>query len=416
MAAVYEAINVDIDKRVAIKLLAGHLAASQTVVERFLREARAVSQIRSPHICEVYDSGRLEDGTPFLVLELLEGESLYDAMCRDRQMSPQVTLAIILQVAKGLARAHEAGIVHRDLKPENIFLTVDNDGHLLVKILDFGLAKFYDPVNPGVSKGARLTREGAVFGTPAYMSPEQVRGQAAADTRADLWALACITYECFTGTTVWSTEDGVAMTFAQIATAPLPDPRKWRPDLSENFTMWFFRALDRDIERRFQSVDGFADELVAAFDYRASSGGLDAGLITRITHAAAAAAQPASRQPDVGTALRSSLRPLLGAAFLAAFGSALEPLRGDSLFTVFAAAGTKDLGSGRAAARRASRRSHRAASTSAQRGEARAHAGCGDRTGCSGGLLQRRATARGVARRGETLRAVCAQALSDRAL
>src|SRR5262245_63423416 len=108
MAAVYEATNIDIDKRVAIKLLAGHLAASQTVVERFLREARAVSQIRSPHICEVYDSGRLEDGgTPFLVLELLEGESLYDAMCRDRQMSPQVTLAIILQVAKGLDRAHD---------------------------------------------------------------------------------------------------------------------------------------------------------------------------------------------------------------------------------------------------------------------------------------------------------------------
>src|SRR5262245_9341736 len=280
MAAVYEAINVDIDKRVAIKLLAGHLAASQTVVERFLREARAVSQIKSPHICEVYDSGRLDEGTPFLVLELMEGESLYDAMCRDRQMSPQVTLAIILQVAKGLARAHETGIVHRDLKPENIFLTVDGDGHLLVKILDFGLAKFYDPVNPqGPQKGARLTREGAVFGTPAYMSPEQVRGQAAADTRADLWALACITYECFTGTTVWSTEDGVAMTFAQIATAPLPDPRKWRPDLPETFTFWFFKALDRDINQRFQSVDSFADELVAAFDYRASSGGLDAGLI-----------------------------------------------------------------------------------------------------------------------------------------
>src|SRR5690606_11235294 len=117
MAAVYEATNQDIGKRVAIKLLAGHLAASQTVVERFLREARAVSTIRSAHICDVYDSGRLEEGTPFLVMELLEGESLYDAMCRDRQMSPEVTLAIILQVARGLAKAHDVGIVHRDLKP-----------------------------------------------------------------------------------------------------------------------------------------------------------------------------------------------------------------------------------------------------------------------------------------------------------
>ncbi len=286
MAAVYRATNVDIGKEVAIKLLAVHLATSQTVVERFLREARAVSKIKSPHICDVFDFGRLEDGTPFLVMELLEGESLYDAMCRDRQMSPEVTLAIILQVARGLSKAHELNIVHRDLKPENIFLTVDDDGHLLVKILDFGLAKFYDPVElkGKGKKHARLTREGAVFGTPAYMSPEQVRGQAAADTRADLWALACITYECFTGTTVWSTDDGVAMTFAQIATAPLPDPRAYRPDLPQSFNDWFHRALNRDISARYQTVSDFADGLAAAFDYRGA--GLDARLVDQITHKA----------------------------------------------------------------------------------------------------------------------------------
>ena len=288
MAAVYEAVHVDIGKRVAVKVLMGHLAASQTVVERFLREARAVSQIRSPHICDVHDSGRIEEGAPYLVFELLEGESLYEAMCRDRQMSPSVTLAIILQVARGLQKAHQANIVHRDLKPENIFLTVDEDGQLRVKILDFGLAKFYDPVGTdGPDKNARLTREGAVFGTPAYMSPEQVRGQAAADTRADLWALACITYECFTGTTVWSTDEGVAMTFAQIATAPLPEPRRYRPDLPESFTAWFQKALDRDIMVRFQSVEQFADALVRAFDYAAVEGGLDAGLVNQITSEAA---------------------------------------------------------------------------------------------------------------------------------
>jgi serine/threonine-protein kinase len=286
MASVYEATNVDIGKRVAIKLLAGHLATSQTVVERFLREARAVTSIKSPHICDVYDSGRLDDGTPFLVMELLEGESLYDAMCRDRQMSPGLTLAIVLQVSRGLAKAHEANIVHRDLKPENVFLTVDDDGQLLVKILDFGLAKFYDPVEVKGKGGkmARLTRDGAVFGTPAYMSPEQVRGQAAADHRADLWALACIAYECFTGTTVWSTDDGVAMTFAQIATAQLPDPRTYRPDLPPSFTRWFHKALDRDIQKRFQDVKEFADELAFAFDYNEKGGGLGASLVTKLTH------------------------------------------------------------------------------------------------------------------------------------
>ena len=292
MAAVYEANNVTIGKRVAIKLLAGHLATSKTVVERFLREARAVAKIKSPHICDIYDSGRLDDGTPFLVMELLEGESLYDAMCRDRQMSPKLTLSIILQVCRGLSKAHAKQIVHRDLKPENIFLTVDDDGQLLVKVLDFGLAKFYDPVETSGAKGkhARLTREGAVFGTPAYMSPQQVRGQAAADTRADLWALACITYECFTGATVWSTEDGVAMTFAQIATAPLPDPRGYRPDLPDTFGAWFKKALDRDIEKRFQTVKAFADELALAFNYTSSGGGLDARLVNRITHEASTGA------------------------------------------------------------------------------------------------------------------------------
>ena len=291
MATVFAADNIDIGKRVAIKLLSTHLATSQTVVERFMREARAVSKIRSPYICDVYDVGRIEDGSPFLVLELLEGESLYDAMVRDRQMSAPVTLAIVLQLCRGLAKAHEAGIVHRDLKPENVFLTVNDDGNLLVKILDFGLAKFYDsPLDPvdKVARGKpqRLTRDGAVFGTPAYMSPEQVRGQAAADTRADLWAVACIAYECVTGATVWQIDEGVAMTFAQIATSPIPDPRAYRPDLPPAFTIWFQTALDRNIDARFQTVHQLADELVRALDYSPRTGSLDAGFINQITQAA----------------------------------------------------------------------------------------------------------------------------------
>jgi len=113
---------------------------------------------------------------------------------------------------------------------------------------------------------ARLTREGAVFGTPAYMSPEQVRGQGAVDHRADLWALGCITYECLTGKTVWSTEQGVAMTFAQIANAPIPRPNALRPDLPPEFTQWFDKALNRDITKRFQTAREFGDELGTAFN------------------------------------------------------------------------------------------------------------------------------------------------------
>jgi serine/threonine-protein kinase len=263
MAAVYEAENVDIGKRVAIKVLAQELTTSAIVVERFLREARAAAAIRSPYICDVYDSGKLEDGRPFLVLELLEGDSLYERMTKIRLIPVDTTLSIITQTCRGLTKAHAASIVHRDLKPENIFLTKDEEGKLLAKILDFGLAKFYAPMG-GSPQQARLTREGAVFGTPAYMSPEQVRGQGAVDLRADLWALGCIVYECFTGRTVWSTEQGVAMTFAQIASAPLPRPAQYRPDLPESFTAWFDQALDRNIEKRFQTAKEFAEALATA--------------------------------------------------------------------------------------------------------------------------------------------------------
>lgn len=266
MAAVYEAENVDIGKRVAIKVLAPELISSATVVERFLREARAVAAIRSPHICDVYDTGRLDDGRPFLVLELLEGESLYEQMVRVGQIDVPTTVEVITQACRGLVKAHAAGIVHRDLKPENIFITKDEEGHLRAKVLDFGLAKFYAPVEDDNKTQARLTREGAVFGTPAYMSPEQVRGQGGVDSRADLWALGCITYECLTGRTVWSTDQGVAMTFAQIAAAQLPDPMHYRPDLPDSFRDWFHKALHRDIETRFQTPKEFADTLAACFD------------------------------------------------------------------------------------------------------------------------------------------------------
>jgi len=266
MAAVYEAENVDIGKRVAIKVLAQELTSSTIVVERFLREARAVAAIRSPFICDVYDSGRLDDGRPFLVLELLEGESLYERMVRVGQIDLETTVGVMAQACRGLVKAHAAGIVHRDLKPENIFVTKDEEGRTLAKILDFGLAKFYQPVEEGAEQ-ARLTRDGAVFGTPAYMSPEQVRGQGAVDARADLWALGCITYECVTGRTVWSTDQGVAMTFAQIAQGNVPDPLTFRPDLPESFRAWFKRSLDKDINNRFQGPKEFADELMAATDF-----------------------------------------------------------------------------------------------------------------------------------------------------
>jgi serine/threonine-protein kinase len=265
MAAVYEAENLSIGKRVAVKVLASELANSSVVIERFFREARAAASVKSPYIVEVYDSGRLEDGRPFIAMELLEGESLYDRMARIRLIDMATTSRIIGQVAKGLMKAHAAHIVHRDLKPENIHMCKGEDGEEIAKILDFGLAKFYTPVAQD-EKAARLTREGAVFGTPAYMSPEQVKGQGNVDHRADLWALGCMAYECLTGRPVWNTDQGVAMTFANIATGVLPVPSRMRPDLPPSFDTWFKKALERDPNRRFQSAKELADELAKSLN------------------------------------------------------------------------------------------------------------------------------------------------------
>jgi serine/threonine-protein kinase len=262
MAAVYEAENVDIGKRVAVKILAAELITSRVVRERFIREARAAAAIRSPYICDVYDSGMFEE-RPFLVMELLEGESLYDLMTRVRQIDVESTVRITTHTARGLAKAHESNVVHRDLKPENIFLTKDEDGKLVVKIVDFGLAKFYEPTAAD-AQTVRLTREGALFGTPAYMSPEQAKGKGEVDHRADLWALGCIVYECLTAQTVWNVEQGVAMILAQIASAPLPKPSKLRPDLPPAFDAWFARALDRDPDKRYQTAKELSDALVKA--------------------------------------------------------------------------------------------------------------------------------------------------------
>ena len=262
MAAVYEAEQLTIGKHVAVKVLASELSASSIVIERFFREARAAASVKSPHIVDVYDSGRLEDGRPYIAMELLEGESLYDRMARIRLFDLTSTINIICQCAKGLHKAHGAGIVHRDLKPENIFLLKNEDGEEVVKLLDFGLAKFYAPVNPDEAT-KRLTREGAVFGTPAYMSPEQVKGQGSVDQRADLWALGCMAYECLTGRPVWNMDQGVAMTFAAIATSPIPMPSDLRPDLPPEFDDWFKKALERDPNRRYQTARELSDALLA---------------------------------------------------------------------------------------------------------------------------------------------------------
>src|SRR5262249_19572473 len=183
----------------AIKFIEAEFADSQEARSRFDKEAKAAASIQSKHAIQIYDHGLTEEGKPYIVMELLQGEPL--DKCLDRQLlSVPETARIIQQVCRGLARAHERGIIHRDLKPENIFLVkTPDDDEAVAKVLDFGIAKMQS--STGASSGGLTsnTKTGAVLGTPFYMSPEQARGLRGVDHRTDVWSLGVIAFRCVTG-------------------------------------------------------------------------------------------------------------------------------------------------------------------------------------------------------------------------
>ena len=191
MGTVWAASHIQLDRDVAIKLMAPSSAGSAEARARFEREAKACAQLSSPHIVGVYDVGVAED-VPFLVMELLQGEDLGSRLRREGRLSVSAAAALLIPVCKALRRAHDAGIVHRDIKPSNIFIVRDDDAEV-VKVLDFGVAKFTLLRSEGT-----LTQAGALLGSPNYMSPEQVRNRDV-DARSDLWSLGVVFFQAVTG-------------------------------------------------------------------------------------------------------------------------------------------------------------------------------------------------------------------------
>ncbi|HYJ11877.1 MAG TPA: serine/threonine-protein kinase, partial [Polyangiaceae bacterium] len=199
----------------------------------------------------------VDEGVPFIVMELLDGESLASRLERVQRLSPADTARIITQVARAIARAHEAGIVHRDLKPDNIYL-VRNDEEEIAKVLDFGVAK---ATTHGMGAVTGATRTGSVLGTPYYMSPEQAEGAKTVDGRSDLWSLGVIAWECLLGNRPFESETLGGLLLA-ICARPMPTPSTMGV-VPPGFDAWFARACSRDVSHRFGSAKELAQELRA---------------------------------------------------------------------------------------------------------------------------------------------------------
>jgi serine/threonine-protein kinase len=242
---VVQARHLELQLTVAIKILL-HDEAEQ--VARFMREARASVRLRGEHVAKVTDVGRLTDGAPYMVMEFLEGENLGSVTERG-PLSIEDATTYFLQTCEGVAEAHALGIVHRDIKPANLFLTQSARGRPLVKVLDFGIAKG----GAAAGEDVRLTGELAVFGSPPYMSPEQVRASRDVDCRSDIWSLGVSLYELLTGRVPFEGETAQDIC-AQVLTAEPPPMGRWKRAMPEGLERVVARCLAKSPAERFQSV------------------------------------------------------------------------------------------------------------------------------------------------------------------
>ena len=259
MGAVVAATHTQLDQRVAIKFLLPAMMASREIVERFQREARAAAKIRSEHVVRVSDVGTLDGGIPYIVMEFLEGRDLGDLLERRGPLPVPLAVDYLLEACEALAEAHAAGIVHRDLKPGNLFLARLADDTEIVKVLDFGISKQISP--EALTANPSLTKTTDVFGSPTYMSPEQLKASRDVDMRADIWALGVILHELLTGKPPF-TGGTVAEIFGAILHQPAPRIRESRKDVHPELERVLLRCLEKDADKRFPHIGELADALV----------------------------------------------------------------------------------------------------------------------------------------------------------
>jgi serine/threonine protein kinase len=261
--AVYSAVHPVIGKSAAIKILSPQFSADPVMVSRFISEARAVNQIRHRGIIDIFAFGKLDDGRQYYIMELLEGKTLEEYLRERGRLRPAEAIPILRQIGRALDAAHAAGIAHRDLKPENVFLVFDEDGTVMPKLLDFGIAKLL-----GDSQQSK-TRTGTPMGTPLYMSPEQCRGKQV-DHRTDIYSFGIMTHVMLTGEPVFSGEDIMDIMMAQVGTTP-PSASSVCKDVPAALDAPILRMLAKEAGARPQTLGAAVDALLEA----ARSTGID---------------------------------------------------------------------------------------------------------------------------------------------
>ncbi|MDB4938687.1 MAG: Serine/threonine protein kinase PrkC, regulator of stationary phase [Labilithrix sp.] len=361
MGYVLGARNITLDEPVAIKILKPDAVASGDAVARFFREARAAVRMKGEHVAKVLDVGALDDGTPYMLMELLEGADLSAVVERSGGLPIATAVDYVLQTCEALAEAHALGIVHRDIKPSNLFLTTGVDGLPSVKVLDFGISKATNAID-ATRPDFGLTETQTVMGSPQYMAPEQMRSSRRVDGRTDIWGLGTILHELLTGEPPF-VASSMPELFAMILQDPAPSLRTRRNDVPPELDAVVLKCLEKSPDARPATVLELA-RMLAPF-----ASALSAGAASRVERVGRNVADASERNiamressPDFGLATPQALPVPVGGAvpgsapelahahtMRMAPPTVLEPRRNrTALIVVAAALGTLVIGGGTA--------------------------------------------------------------------
>ncbi len=266
MGVVVAAHHIQLDEKVALKFLLPDALKNSEALARFEREARAAVKIKSEHIARVIDVGKLDSGSPYMVMEYLEGGDLSGMLAKTGKLPVEQAVDFILQASEAIAEAHALGIVHRDLKPANLFCIRRRDGQLCIKVLDFGISKVTK--SGSMPDSMSMTKTTAVIGSPVYMSPEQMQSSKGVDLRTDIWSMGVILYELVTGRLPFN-GDTVTELAIRIATEPAPPMADIPPGMPSGLEPVVLRCLEKQRERRYQDMGELATALLPFGSQRA---------------------------------------------------------------------------------------------------------------------------------------------------